>query len=157
MSVMAGRLTGLWRLQPCRCQVSPAREMARRVPRGLQKEERTVGVAGYLFLVFPATTFCLGVWQYNRRNWKIQKIYQEANCQGRVVTMILRRFWGRTLQVGTFINRPLPLHKAWIQYQAVHHVNWGDVYPKSCYKIMDPVSVALSQNLRCFFVATLVS
>ena len=48
--------------------------MARRVPRGLQKEERTVGVAGYLFLVFPATTFCLGVWQYNRRNWKIQKI-----------------------------------------------------------------------------------
>jgi len=42
-----------------------------KLPKGLQKKGGDkLGVAKYLFLVFPATTFCLGVWQYNRRNWK---------------------------------------------------------------------------------------
>ena len=35
------------------------------------------------------------------------------------------------------------------------HVNWPVVYPKCSFKIMDPVSVALPQNLRRIFVATL--
>ena len=53
---------------------------------------KKIGAAGYLFLVrfaniliqkiavvislkvAPATTFCLGVWQYNRRTWKINMI-----------------------------------------------------------------------------------
>jgi len=39
-----------------------------------RKESKTIGAAGYLFLVAPATTFCLGVWQYNRRTWKINMI-----------------------------------------------------------------------------------
>ena len=53
-------------------------------------EPKKIGAAGYLFLVSlkcvlglsthlflevaPATTFCLGVWQYNRRQWKINLI-----------------------------------------------------------------------------------
>ena len=32
--------------------------------------------------IAPATTFCLGVWQYNRRNWKIDLI---AELQKKVV------------------------------------------------------------------------
>ena len=28
----------------------------------------------YRYQIAPATTFCLGVWQYNRRNWKINLI-----------------------------------------------------------------------------------
>ena len=32
--------------------------------------------------IAPATTFCLGVWQYNRRNWKIDLI---AELQEKVV------------------------------------------------------------------------
>ena len=32
--------------------------------------------------IAPATTFCLGVWQYNRRNWKIDLI---AELQNKVV------------------------------------------------------------------------
>jgi len=46
-----------------------------KTPRGYknQKKEK-IGVLGYAFLIVPATTFCLGVWQYNRRRWKIDKI-----------------------------------------------------------------------------------
>ena len=36
------------------------------------------------------------------------------------------------------------------------HVNWLDIYPKSSYKIMNPVSAALPKNLRRIFVATLL-
>ena len=32
--------------------------------------------------IAPTTTFCLGVWQYNRRNWKIDLI---AELQEKVV------------------------------------------------------------------------
>jgi len=47
-----------------------------KVPRGFkaQQAERKIGFVGYIFLVVPATTFCLGVWQYNRRQWKFDKI-----------------------------------------------------------------------------------
>jgi len=38
------------------------------------KRFKAIGPAGYIFLVAPATTFCLGVWQYNRRQWKINLI-----------------------------------------------------------------------------------
>jgi len=47
-----------------------------KLPRGYKstKQQRNIGFVGYIFLVVPATTFCLGVWQYNRRQWKIEKI-----------------------------------------------------------------------------------
>ena len=35
------------------------------------------------------------------------------------------------------------------------HGNWPVIYPESSYKIIDPVSAALPQNLRRIFVATL--
>jgi len=47
---------------------------AKRVPKGLRKEPKTIGVAGTLFLIAPITTFGLGVWQYRRRSWKINTI-----------------------------------------------------------------------------------
>jgi len=43
-------------------------------PKGFKKEPKTIGVAGTIFLIAPITTFCLGVWQYKRRNWKIEVI-----------------------------------------------------------------------------------
>jgi len=43
-------------------------------PKGFKKEPKTIGVAGTIFLIAPITTFCLGVWQYNRRNWKFEVI-----------------------------------------------------------------------------------
>lgn len=50
----------------------------RQPPRGLlaarDPAERKIGVAGIIFLVVPVTTFCLGVWQYRRRLWKVDKI-----------------------------------------------------------------------------------
>merc|ERR1719211_504357 len=46
------------------------------------KHKPKIGAAGYFFLIAPATTFCLGVWQYNRRNWKIDLI---AELQEKVV------------------------------------------------------------------------
>jgi len=50
--------------------------MYSKVPRGFKnaKKEKDLGFIKYVFLIFPATTFCLGVWQYNRRKWKIQMI-----------------------------------------------------------------------------------
>eukprot|EP00092_Neocalanus_flemingeri_P003753 GFUD01004038.1.p1 GENE.GFUD01004038.1~~GFUD01004038.1.p1 ORF type:complete len:292 (-),score=54.34 GFUD01004038.1:26-901(-) len=50
------------------------RHYAKRVPRGLQQEPKKIGIAGTLFLIAPISTFCLGVWQYNRRSWKISTI-----------------------------------------------------------------------------------
>jgi len=47
---------------------------AKRVPKGLRQEPKTIGVAGTIFLIAPITTFCLGVWQYRRRNWKFNII-----------------------------------------------------------------------------------
>jgi len=47
---------------------------AKRVPKGFRPEPKTIGIAGTIFLIAPITTFCLGVWQYNRRNWKFDKI-----------------------------------------------------------------------------------
>ena len=52
---------------------------------------------------------------------------------------------------GSSIKRPTQNYLA-----AQRHVNWPVVYPVSSYKIMDPVSAALHQNLRRFFVATLI-
>jgi len=49
-----------------------------------KKGSKSIGAAGYFFLVAPATTFCLGVWQYNRRNWKINLI---AELQDKVRTV----------------------------------------------------------------------
>ena len=49
-----------------------------------KKGPKSIGAAGYFFLVAPATTFCLGVWQYNRRNWKINLI---AELQDKVRTV----------------------------------------------------------------------
>jgi len=48
-----------------------------KVPRGYknQKKNDKIGpILKYAFLIVPATTFCLGVWQFNRRRWKIDKI-----------------------------------------------------------------------------------
>lgn len=49
-----------------------------KVPRGFkpakEKNKHLEKLAGAFFLVVPITTFCLGVWQYNRRSWKIEKI-----------------------------------------------------------------------------------
>ena len=53
---------------------------------------------------------------------------------------------------GSSIKRPTPNSLA-----TQRHVNWPVVYPKSSYKIMDPVSAALPQNLRRIFIATLVT
>jgi len=50
------------------------RSFARQPPKGFRKEPKTIGLAGTIFLIAPVTTFCLGVWQYNRRNWKINII-----------------------------------------------------------------------------------
>merc|ERR1719245_112013 len=50
---------------------------------------------------------------------------------------------------GTSIKQPTPNYLA-----TQRHVNWPVIYPKSSYKIMDPVSAALPQNLRRIFVAT---
>ena len=52
---------------------------------------------------------------------------------------------------GSSIKRPTPNYLA-----TQRHVNWPVVYPESSYKIMDPVSAALPQNLRRIFIATLV-
>ena len=43
---------------------------------------------------------------------------------------------------GSSIKRPSPNY-----FATQPHVNWPVVYPKSNYKIMDPVSAALPQNL----------
>ena len=43
-----------------------------------------------------------------------------------------------------------------IKLAAQYHVNWSVIYPESSYKIMDPVLVALSQNIQRIFVATLM-
>jgi len=47
-----------------------------KTPRGYKKQQNKekIGFLGYIFLVVPATTFCLGIWQFNRRGWKIDKI-----------------------------------------------------------------------------------
>ena len=45
---------------------------------------------------------------------------------------------------GSSIKRPTPNYLA-----TQRHVNWPVIYPKSSYKIMDPVSAALPKNLRC--------
>lgn len=38
------------------------------------KPKEKIGPVAVIFLVVPVTTFSLGVWQYNRRQWKIDKI-----------------------------------------------------------------------------------
>ena len=53
---------------------------------------------------------------------------------------------------GSSIKRPTPNYLA-----TQRHVNWHVIYPKSSYKIMDPVSAALNENLRRIFVATLMT
>ena len=50
------------------------------------------------------------------------------------------------------IKRPTPN-----QLATQRNVNWPVVYPESSNKIMDPVSVALPQNHRRIFVATLLN
>ncbi|XP_023344765.1 surfeit locus protein 1 [Eurytemora carolleeae] len=42
--------------------------------RGGKETRENMGFAGVIFLVVPISTFCLGIWQYNRRDWKIKKI-----------------------------------------------------------------------------------
>eukprot|EP00088_Acartia_fossae_P023868 TRINITY_DN2484_c0_g1_i8.p1 TRINITY_DN2484_c0_g1~~TRINITY_DN2484_c0_g1_i8.p1 ORF type:complete len:289 (+),score=24.53 TRINITY_DN2484_c0_g1_i8:41-907(+) len=52
-----------------------------KVPRGFKNTQKkeNIGFTGYIFLIVPATTFCLGVWQFNRRRWKIDKIAELEN------------------------------------------------------------------------------
>jgi len=58
--------------KPCKPSIH-LRSYTKRVPRAVQKEPPSK-LAGAIFLLAPVSTFCLGVWQYRRRQWKIDKI-----------------------------------------------------------------------------------
>ena len=77
---------------------------------------------------------------------KVRNLYQLSTTLGLEPVSIVHY-----TRPGSSIKRPTP------NYLATQcHVNWPVVYPKSSYKIMDPVSAALPQNLRRIFVATLL-
>ena len=87
--------------------------------------------------------------------------------QSRVATKIFESFRGVFCKEFIIVREPVSIvHYTrpgssikWptLNYLATQcHVNWPVVYPKSSYKIMDPVSVALPPNLRRIFVATLL-
>jgi len=60
-------------VHPLRSQ--PVRNHTKRVPRGVAKESwMDSKVAGAIFVIAPISTFCLGVWQYRRRQWKFDLI-----------------------------------------------------------------------------------
>ena len=77
---------------------------------------------------------------------KVGNLYQASTTLGLEPVSIVHY-----TRPGSSIKRPTPNYLA-----TQRHVNWPVVYPKSSYKIMDPVSAALPQNLRRIFVATLL-
>jgi len=53
----------------------PVRTHTKRVPRAVAKDSwMDSRVAGAIFVIAPISTFCLGVWQYRRRQWKFDLI-----------------------------------------------------------------------------------
>jgi len=74
MSIFCLRSTTCKIFRPGR--ISDCKVHYSKLPRGFkaQQGEKKIGLAGYIFLVFPASTFCLGIWQFNRRSWKKEKM-----------------------------------------------------------------------------------
>jgi len=63
------------RIRPLSTRESWVRHYTKQVPRGVRKEPYiSPRIAGAVFLLAPVSTFCLGVWQYRRRQWKINMI-----------------------------------------------------------------------------------